>query len=417
MILRYAALFGFTAAFVVGGIAAVEYVKHARAQAPGITTPGISVTPAPQAAEPAPPQATPPADATAPTAPAPDTTAKPAESPALEPGETPAPVVTAPASPEPAAPAAPVVTAPPATTPPTEAPAPTVAAPAAPDKTAGKQDGVAAKILFSAVKLPTLGQAMAIGYYPRGCLQGGVELPVNGPTWQVMRLSRNRNWGHPSLVRFLEKFAPAAAKVTGWKGILIGDMAQPRGGPLPFGHLSHQIGLDVDIWFMPMPNRTLTPEEREKTSAINLVADDWKHINPKTWTPQHIAFIKTAAEQPNVERVLVNAAIKKELCRVDASASWLAKVRPWYGHHDHIHVRLACPADSPSCRKQPPVTGDNGCSDKALAYWFSDKVLRPVKPTTPTKPAKPPKPVTLADMPPACKGVLNAPARQVSRAN
>lgn len=408
MILRYAALFGFTAAFVVGGIAAVEYVKHARAQ-----TPGISVTPAPQAAEPAPPEAKPPADVTAPTAPAPDTAAKPAESPALEPGETPAPVVTAPASPEPAAPAAPVVTAPPAATPPIETPAPVVSAPAAPDKPAGKQDTLPAKTLFSAVKLPTLGQAMAIGYYPRGCLQGGVELPVNGPTWQVMRLSRNRNWGHPSLVRFLEKFAPAAAKATGWKGILIGDMAQPRGGPLPFGHLSHQIGLDVDIWFMPMPNRTLTPEEREKTSAINLVADDWKHINPKTWTPQHIAFIKTAAEQPHVERVLVNAAIKKELCRVDAGASWLAKVRPWYGHHDHIHVRLACPADSPSCRKQPPVTGDDGCSDKALAYWFSDKVLHPVKPTTPTKPAKPPKPVTLADMPPACKGVLNAPARQV----
>ena len=416
MILRYAALFGFTAAFVVGGIAAVEYIKHAGAQTPGSTTPGISVTPAPQAAEPAPTETKQPADATAPTAPAPDTAAKPAKSPALEPSETPAPVVTAPASPEPAVPPAPVVTAPPATTPPTETPAPVVTAPAAPDKPAGKQDGVAAKILFSAVKLPTLGQAMAIGYYPRGCLQGGVELPVNGPTWQVMRLSRNRNWGHPSLVRFLEKFAPAAAKVTGWKGILIGDMAQPRGGPLPFGHLSHQIGLDVDIWFMPMPNRTLTPEEREKISAINLVSDDWKHLNPKTWTPQHIAFIKTAAEQPNVERVLVNAAIKKELCRVDASASWLAKVRPWYGHNDHIHVRLACPADSPSCRKQPPVTGDNGCSDKALAYWFSDKVLRPAKTPT-TTPAKPPKPVTLADMPPACKGVLNAPARQASKAN
>ena len=434
MILRYAALFGLTAAVVAGGIAAVEYAKHAHAPAPG-----ISVTPAPQAAQPAPPppEANPPADVTAPTAPtatpAPDTAAKPAESPALEPGETPAPVVTAPASPEPAAPAAPVVTAPPAeapapvvtappaTTPPVETPTPVVTAPAAPDKPAGNQDTTPAKTLFSAVKLPSIGQAMAIGYYPRGCLQGGVELPINGPTWQVMRLSRNRNWGHPSLVRFLEKFAPAAAKVTGWKGILIGDMAQPRGGPLPFGHLSHQIGLDVDIWFMPMPNRTLTPEEREKISAINLVSDDWKHLNPKTWTPQHIAFIKTAAEHPNVERVLVNAAIKKELCRVDAKASWLAKVRPWYGHHDHIHVRLACPADSPSCRKQPPVTGDNGCSDKALAYWFSDKVLRPAKTppptTTPAKPAKPPKPVTLADMPPACKGVLNAPARQVSKAD
>ena len=111
---------------------------------------------------------------------------------------------------------------------------------------------------------------MAIGYYPRGCLQGGVELPATGPTWQVMRLSRNRNWGHPELVKFLERFAPLAAEATGWKGILIGDMAQPRGGPLPFGHKSHQIGLDVDIWFMPMPDRVLSKEEREKYCSQRL---------------------------------------------------------------------------------------------------------------------------------------------------
>ena len=137
----------------------------------------------------------------------------------------------------------------------------------------------------------------------------------------------------PSLVKFLEKFAPRAAKATGWKGILVGDMAQPRGGPLPFGHMSHQIGLDVDIWFMPMPDHVLSKDEREKISATNLVADDWKHLNPKTWTPQHIAFIKTAAEQPEVERVLVNAAIKQELCRVEDKNSRLdgegaALVRP-----------------------------------------------------------------------------------------
>ncbi|MGB8999351.1 MAG: penicillin-insensitive murein endopeptidase, partial [Pseudolabrys sp.] len=62
-----------------------------------------------------------------------------------------------------------------------------------------------ASALFSEKKLPTLGNAMAIGYYPSGCLQGGVELPTTGPTWQVMRVSRNRNWGHPELVNFLER--------------------------------------------------------------------------------------------------------------------------------------------------------------------------------------------------------------------
>jgi penicillin-insensitive murein DD-endopeptidase len=134
-----------------------------------------------------------------------------------------------------------------------------------------------------------------------------------------MRVSRNRNWGHPELVKFLERFAPLAAEATGWRGILIGDMAQPRGGPLPFGHRSHQIGLDVDIWFMPMPDRVLSRRERDNIVASNLVAADGKNINGKTWSPSHVAFTRTAAEQPEVERVLVNAAIKKELCRVEGN--------------------------------------------------------------------------------------------------
>ncbi|MGC1574374.1 MAG: penicillin-insensitive murein endopeptidase, partial [Pseudolabrys sp.] len=232
-----------------------------------------------------------------------------------------------------------------------QTPAAAAPAPLPPQKPAmteqEKEKKLPAKQLFGEKKLPSLGKAVAIGYYPRGCLSGAVEFPANGPTWQVMRLSRNRYWGHPSLINFLEKFAPLAAKATGWNGILVGDLSQPRGGPSPSDHASHQIGLDVDIWFMPMPDHELTNEERDKISAINLVSDDWKHLNPKTWTPQHVAFIKTAAQQSSVERVLVNAAIKKELCRVEDKSRdlpWMAKVRPWYGHHDHIHVRLRCPA-------------------------------------------------------------------------
>lgn len=254
---------------------------------------------------------------------------------------------------------------------------------------------------------------MAIGYYPRGCLQGGVELPVNGPTWQVMRVSRNRNWGHPALIRFLERFAPLASKATGWHGILVGDLAQPRGGPLPYGHTSHQTGLDVDIWFLPMPDRRLTQKERDSISANNLVAADWKHVNPKVWTPAHAAFIKTAAEQPEVERVLVNAAIKKKMCEMQGKKkpSWMKKVRPWYAHHDHIHVRLECPADSPNCRAQPPVPNDDGCDKKDLSYWFSDRVLHP----KPKKGGgKPKKALTLADLPPACTNVLDAPAKKAN---
>jgi penicillin-insensitive murein endopeptidase len=372
------------------GTAAVAQTVEAVPAPPAASVPATTLAPDPATPTPASPPAVP----------------APVSTPDAAAPAPPAPVVTAPSEPS----TTPVVTVPPEPAPAPVGTAPTPMPPEKPAMVEDKKDAEPAKVLFSAQSLPTLGKAMAIGYYPRGCLQGGVSLPVTGPTWQVMRLSRNRNWGHPSLVKFLEKFAPRAAKATGWHGIMVGDMAQPRGGPLPFGHMSHQIGLDVDIWFMPMPDHVLSKEEREKTSAINVVADDWKHLNPKTWTPQHIAFIKAAAEQPEVERVLVNAAIKQELCRVDAKQDWMSKVRPWYGHHDHIHVRLQCPDGSPNCRKQPPVPGDDGCAKKALDYWFSDKVLHPKKPE-PSKPAKPRKSLTLADLPPACKSVLDAPAK------
>ena len=302
------------------------------------------------------------------------------------------------------------MTAPAATTPAIATPAPLP--PQKPAQSEAKKDATEpAKILFSEKKLPSVGKPLAIGYYPRGCLQGAEALPLTGKTWQVMRTSRNRNWGHPELVKFLERFAPLAVKATGWHGILVGDMAQPRGGPLPFGHMSHQIGLDVDVWLTPMPDHVLSKEQREKMAPLNLVAPDWKHVNPKTWTSADVAFIRTAAEQPEVERVLVNAAIKKEMCELqgDKHPAWMDKVRPWYGHNDHMHIRLKCPADSPHCRHQPPVPDSAACG-KSLDYWFSDRVLHP----RPRKPGKPGKQIMLADLPTACKTVLDAPAKTVN---
>src|SRR5215204_6436416 len=137
----------------------------------------------------------------------------------------------------------------------------------------------AAKDLFGRKPQPANMAARSIGYYTHGCLAGGKALPINGPTWQVMRLSRNRNWGHPELVKFLERFAKKAPSI-GWPGLLVGDMAQPRGGPMLTGHWSHQVGLDADIWLTPMPDRELPRQEREEMSATNSVADHWKYVRP-----------------------------------------------------------------------------------------------------------------------------------------
>lgn len=262
-----------------------------------------------------------------------------------------------------------------------------------------------AKELFGRKLTPAPLKPRAVGYYIGGCLAGGVELPVNGKSWQVMRLSRNRNWGHPELVGVLKRLAAKVSNVSGWPGLLIGDMSQPRGGPMLTGHLSHQVGLDADIWLTPMPKRELTRREREEMSATNVVASHKKDVDPKAWTRGHFQVIKAAALDPKVERILVNAAIKKAVCREAGSDNgWLHKVRPWWGHNYHMHVRLGCPQGSPTCKSQPPPPKADGCG-KALDWWFRDAIINPPPPKHPPKKRKP---KTMANLPTECKKVLVA---------
>src|SRR3954467_12582661 len=212
-----------------------------------------------------------------------------------------------------------------------------------------------AKELFGRKPQPASLAARSIGFYSKGCLAGADALPVDGQTWQVMRLSRNRNWGHPALVAFLERLSAKVPRINGWPGLLVGDMSQPRGGPMITGHASHQVGLDADVWLTPMPKRKLSREEREEMSAVMMVRDDRRDIDPKVWKPTHLTVIRAAAQEPSVERIFVNAAIKKALCReAKGERGWLAKVRPMYGHDYHFHIRIKCLPRGEECEAQPP---------------------------------------------------------------
>jgi penicillin-insensitive murein endopeptidase len=264
-----------------------------------------------------------------------------------------------------------------------------------------------AKELFGRRVLPAAMPTRVVGFYAKGCIAGAEALPINGESWQVMRLSRNRNWGHPDLVALVTRLAAKARRDAGWPGILVGDMSQPRGGPMLTGHASHQAGLDADIWLTPMPNRRLSREEREETSAVMMVRPDRLDIDPKVWTPTHLGVIRAAAQEPSVQRIFVNAAIKKALCReAKGDRSWLSKVRPMYGHDYHFHIRIKCPPGSGECEGQTEPAEGEGCSAGDLAYWFSDAVLHPKPPKVPPKPRPP---MTLAELPAACKAVLAAP--------
>lgn len=258
-----------------------------------------------------------------------------------------------------------------------------------------------AKELFGRETQPASMPARSIGFYARGCLAGAAAMPIDGPAWQVMRLSRNRNWGHPRLISFLERFAKAVPGVNGWPGLMIGDISQPRGGPMITGHASHQIGLDADIWLTPMPSRTLSPAERETMMATNLVSADQTHVEPSLWTPAHLALIHAAAQDSMVERIFVHPAIKQELCRAAGSdKAWLSKVRPMYGHNYHFHVRMKCPPGEGTCDPQEPPTAGDGCGEE-VRRWIALV-------TAPPGPVHPKPPLTLAGLPAECRRVLTA---------
>lgn len=266
----------------------------------------------------------------------------------------------------------------------------------------------AAKQLFGAARIGSATRPAAFGSYAKGCLSGAEQLPQTGPTWQAMRLSRNRNWGHPELIDFVKKLSRKAAAQPGWKGLYVGDLSQPRGGPMLTGHRSHQIGLDADIWMLPPQRLNLSKNERENISSISTRRAKGAYVN-KNWTRAHHEILKAAAKDKRVARIFVFPGAKVAMCKAaKGDRRWLRKIRPWWGHHYHFHVRLSCPKGVKGCVNQAPPPPGDGCKD--AEKWVQD-ILHPKpapKPAKPSKPRKPRGPLTLKDLPSQCGPVLSS---------
>ncbi|MEM0934780.1 MAG: penicillin-insensitive murein endopeptidase [Pseudomonadota bacterium] len=269
--------------------------------------------------------------------------------------------------------------------------------------------------LFGAKKTASPQPASAIGSYAKGCAAGLVQLPESGPTWQAMRLSRNRNWGHPVAIDYIKDLSRFATTV-GWEGLYVGDISQPRGGPMTSGHQSHQIGLDIDIWMKPATRLNLSRGDRERLSSINVRSADQRSVN-RNWTRAHREILKAAASDPRVDRVFVTAPVKIEMCKTATRAdrAWLQRIRPIFGHNYHFHVRLKCPRGDRYCVTQTPTVADlskggDGC-DSTLMWWVTDYLNPPKKVEKPAEPAprrRNSRDYTMADLPQQCERVLAA---------
>ena len=271
---------------------------------------------------------------------------------------------------------------------------------------------ITARRLFGIQKTPANLKAEAIGTYARGCMAGGQAMPITGPNWQAMRLSRNRNWALPQTISVIERLAADAKNNFGWNGLLVGDMQQPRGGPMLSGHASHQIGLDADVWFTPMPDHVMTAAERENMIPLEMVKSHYA-LNLDNWSEERAKLLKTAASFPEVARIFVHPPIKAALCSwaaKDKDKSWLAKIRPMPNHTFHFHIRLNCPTGMKSCKNQfkPAPKDGTGCGEE-LANWMSGKAWQKPKPNPNAPPYIPPPPLTLSGLPAECRAVVTAP--------
>jgi penicillin-insensitive murein endopeptidase len=236
-----------------------------------------------------------------------------------------------------------------------------------------------------------------IGGPSNGCVAGAEALPENGPGYVSVRRYRNRFYGHPELLALLETLGQEQSR-RGRDLVLFGDLSQPRGGRMPSSHRSHQNGLDADIWFTLAPNAAAARRLMDgKDDPRSMVAPGGMFMSD-AWGEDQRFLLETAARDPSVDRIFVNPAIKRAVCQdARGDRGWLRKLRPWFGHDAHFHVRLRCPAGSPQCRPQDPIPAGDGCGAD-LAWWFSDEARSPFKKKG--KPAPTPAP------PAACSDLL-----------
>ncbi len=259
-----------------------------------------------------------------------------------------------------------------------------------------------ARDLFEAMRTPSPEPSAPVGRHALGCLAGARQLPETGPTWQAMRLSRNRNWGHPELIDFVKGLSRFAATQEGWAGLYVGDLSLPRGGPVS-GHRSHQIGLDADIWMLPPKRLDLSRQEREDLSSISTRRAGGAYVN-HSWTSRHHAILRAAAMDERVARIFVFPGAKVQMCKDESGdRHWLRKIRPWWGHHYHFHVRLSCPENASDCTDQAPPPPGDGCAD--AERWVRN-ILDPPPPDPDAPPPKPRREHALADLPDRCAATL-----------
>ena len=243
-----------------------------------------------------------------------------------------------------------------------------------------------AKELFG--RRPTAGAARGArrsASTPKAASPARVALPINGQTWQVMRLSRNRNWGHPTLVEFLEQLGREGHQ---------GRLARAAGRR----HVAAARRPDADRPCQPSgrPRRRhlADADARPRADAARARGNVGHHGGrPRTARTSirrsgRRRMPRSSRRRPRTRRSSASSSMRRSRRRSAARpapiAPGCARCGRYWGHDYHFHIRMRCPADSPDCKPQEPVPAGDGCG-KELDWWFTDAVLHPKPPPPPKR--------------------------------
>lgn len=254
-----------------------------------------------------------------------------------------------------------------------------------------------------------------LGGYSSGCILGAQEIPISTNYWEMVNVTRNRHYGHPQLIDFLDRLGAFAAR-RGYGKLVLGDSGLPAGGKMAYGHASHQLGIEVDVRYLTYQGPRITLFERNTWPEVDIAEQRQFQVIKNgvettvlksrmlpTFTRSSVELVRAAALDPLVNRIFVSPPIKKKMCEIfkDAKSvypAWLLKVRPYYYHTAHFHVRMNCPATSPACVGQGLPTADPtdptgvGCAGDSLYWWLTGIERNPGPPPPPPgPPAVPPR--------------------------
>ena len=192
----------------------------------------------------------------------------------------------------------------------------------------------------------------------------------------------------------------------GWNGLLVGDLSQPRGGPMTSGHASHQVGLDADIWLTQMPDHKLTTEERETMSAASVIKSRFE-VNP-----QGVDRGRCPADQ--ARRLLSRS---RTHLRASADQEGPVRLGPRQGRLAgqgagllgplyHFHIRISCPRGSSHCKPQAPPRPRTAPAAVPSSPTGSP-TSRGGRPSPSSRSREAQAAITMAQMPSACSAVLD----------